>query len=135
MKTFTDARRFVLILSLMTVLPALGILLWAGTAEAHNYVPNKQWNYPSVTPNTTNADTSYATQISSAASDYRNNTDLYVSHCSGTCSGSNIRHYEADYGITSWAARALYSGNVISYATIQWNGHTGGLSPTQSPTG
>ena len=70
-------------------------------------------------------DTNYATQISSAASDHRNNTDLYVSYCSGSCPSSNVRHYEADFGNTSWAARALFNGNVISHATIQWNGHWG----------
>lgn len=99
--------------------------LYVGTATAHEYNPVRYWDTNHVMPETTNADTRYATQIRQAAEDYTDNTALAVDYCSSSCSGSNIRHYEADYGNTIWAARVQLNPPDITYATVQWNAHWG----------
>ena len=99
------------------------ILVW-GDVSAHDYSPPKKWD-TSITPNTTSVDTWYAWEIRSAARDFTSNTDLAVEYCSSSCSGSNIRHYENDHGMTGWHARVLFHGNTIRYATVQWNAHSG----------
>ena len=99
--------------------------LYVGTATALDYSPVRYWDTDDVMPETTNADTRYATQIRRAAEDYTDNTDLAVDYCSSSCTDSNIRHCEADYGNTTWAARVQLSPPVITYATVQWNAHWG----------
>ena len=99
------------------------ILLW-GDVSAHDYSPPERWD-TSVTPNTTNVDTRYTSAIRSAANDYTSNTDLRVVYCASSCSRSNIRHYESDFGRRNWAARVYTRGNPISSAIVQWNAHNG----------
>ena len=113
--------RLALALVLAGAIPAF--LLW-GEAAAHEYNPPERWD-TSITPVTTNVDTRYASAIRSAAGDYTSNTDLRVDYCASSCSGSNIWHYENDFGRNTWAARVMRRGNPTSSAIIQWDAHNG----------
>lgn len=104
------------------------ILLW-NSVSAHDYSPPERWD-TSVTPNTTSMNTNYAWAIRSAVLDYNLNTDLTVVYCAPACSGSNIKHFEASYGMDrTWAALArvyyISPGGIIKRATIQWNASHG----------
>ena len=44
------------------------------------------------------------TQITRAASDYNDNTDITVKYCDSPCSSGNIPHYEIGHGKTTRVA-------------------------------
>ena len=98
-----------------------GAFLLAGKAAAHDWPGGHAWD-TSITTETSNGNTSYATQIQSAASDYTNNTDLPVSYCTEPCI-ENIRQVEEDYGPTNWDAYAYWYGNPEYRGKVKWNSY------------
>ena len=98
-----------------------GVFLLVGKVAAHDWSPPHVWD-TSITTETSNGNTSYATHIQSAASDYTNNTDLAVDYCTEPCT-ENIRQVEDNYGPVNWDAYAYWYGDPVYKGKVKWNSY------------
>ena len=101
-----------------------GVLLVAGRVAAHEFPSPHSWD-TGVTPLTSNGTTPLGTYLSSAASDYTNNTDLEVDYCTEPCT-ENITNKMVNWGDNRVSARAYWTGNPAYEGEIRWNSHYAG---------
>ena len=84
-------------------------MLLAGRLAAHEFPSPHRWS-SSVTPKTSNGTTALGSFLSSAASDYTNNTDLEVDYCNEPCT-ENISNIMVSRGANGYYAQAFWTGN------------------------
>ena len=101
-----------------------GAFLLAAKAAAHEFPNPQSWD-TSVTPKTSNGTAALATFLSSAASDYTNNTDLDVDYCNEPCT-ENISNIMINNGDDGYAAWAFWTGNPAYEGRIEWNSYYAG---------
>ena len=111
-----DFRLLHLVLVLSLFLGFFAGYMFLKPAEAHPI--GWYWDVANIQIKVKNNTSSYGVQISSATSDYNNNTDLSAQTSTSSCT---ICHAQGNWGMSGWVARAL----PYSYRTICVNAATG----------
>ena len=133
----TDRFR-VIVLATIVALAILSVLATWGEVGADPI--GWKWDYELVSPQVSNQNTGYGSQINGAVSNYNNSTNLSIGSCSWPCS-ANIIHFEANYAASNWTGYAdTYSYGVecdsnpgycnetthpVNFAYALWNSNFG----------
>ena len=101
-----------------------GALFLVDRAAAHEFASPHSWD-TSVTAETSNGTTAFATFLSSAANDYTTNTDLDVDYCNEPCT-ENISNIMVNNGNDGYSAWAFWTGDPAYEGRIEWNSYYAG---------